>query len=91
VRWRLRLAPWPFTGRVAVREGDPYRALAEIHVLDQWRYLGRRARSELAALLEQRSCRLRHRSLPAVEPASEHARRPLPVVDLERRAPRFVW
>jgi DNA polymerase-3 subunit epsilon len=54
---RLRLAPWPYKGRIAVREADSYRALTEIHVLDQWRYLGSaRTESELAALLEQ--CKL---------------------------------
>ena len=52
---RLRLAPWPFDGRVALREADPYRAITEIHVLDQWRYLGSaRTEDELAAILEQR-------------------------------------
>ena len=51
---RLRLPPWPFDGRVAVREADPYRAITEIHVLDQWRYLGSaRTEDELEALLQQ--------------------------------------
>ncbi len=91
---RLRLAPWPFPGRIAVREADPYRALAEIHVLDQWRYLGSaRTEIELAALLEQRELpafdidhyRLLSRYL-------RNARRPLPVVDLEQPgASASVW
>jgi DNA polymerase III subunit epsilon len=52
---RLRLKPWPFGGRVALREADPYRGMSEMHVLDQWRYLGSaRTDNELAALLEQR-------------------------------------
>jgi len=52
---RLRVRPWPFSGRIALRETDPYRAMSEIHVLDQWRYLGSaRTDDELAALLEQR-------------------------------------
>lgn len=36
----LKLAPWPFPGRVALREGP-----ADFHVLDPWRFLGT-ARSE---------------------------------------------
>lgn len=52
---RLRIPSWPFAGRVALREADPYRAITEIHVLDQWRYLGSaRTDDELGALLEQR-------------------------------------
>ena len=43
---RLRLAPWPFAGRIALREADTYRGVSEIHVLDQWRYLGS-ARTEM--------------------------------------------
>jgi len=50
---RLRLAPWPFRGPIAVREDDPYRAMSEVHVLDRWRYLGSaRTDPELAELLE---------------------------------------
>jgi DNA polymerase-3 subunit epsilon len=52
---RLRFNPWPFGGRVAVREADADRGMSEIHVLDQWRHLGSaRTDDELAALLEQR-------------------------------------
>jgi DNA polymerase-3 subunit epsilon len=52
---RLRLAPWPFHGPIAVRESDPYRAMSEIHVVDRWRYLGSaRTDPELAELLELR-------------------------------------
>jgi DNA polymerase-3 subunit epsilon len=49
----LKLKPWPFPGRVALRErsslgGD------ELHVLDQWCYLGTaRSEEELAALAEK--------------------------------------
>ena len=77
-----------------MREGDPYRALTEIHVLDQWRYLGSaRTESELAVLLEQSE-------LPAFDIdhyrlLSRHlsnARYPLPLVDLERPgAHASVW
>jgi DNA polymerase III subunit epsilon len=52
---RLRLAPWPFAGRIALREADTYRGLTEIHVLDRWRHLGSaRTETELAELLERR-------------------------------------
>ena len=52
---RLRLAPWPFAGRIALREADPYRGVSEIHVLEHWRYLGSaRTETELAELLERR-------------------------------------
>jgi len=87
---RLRLAPWPFSGRIALREVDLERALGEVHVLDQWRHLGSaRTDSELAALLERRGLppfdvdhyRVLNRHL-------SHAPRPLPVVDLTRQ---LVW
>jgi DNA polymerase-3 subunit epsilon len=52
---RLRLAPWPFAGRIALREADTYRGVTEIHVLDQWRHLGSaRTETELAEVLERR-------------------------------------
>jgi DNA polymerase-3 subunit epsilon len=51
---RLRLAPWPFAGRIALREADTYRGVTEIHVLDQWRHLGSaRTEMELAEVLER--------------------------------------
>jgi DNA polymerase III subunit epsilon len=83
---RLRLPPWPFRGRIALREADAYRAITEIHVLDQWRYLGSaRTDEELATLLEVRELplfdvdhyRLLLRHVTSV-------RRRLPVVDLSR-------
>jgi DNA polymerase-3 subunit epsilon len=53
---RLRLAPWPFRGPIAVRESDPYRAMSEVHILDRWRYLGSaRTDPELAELLDLRT------------------------------------
>ena len=91
---RLRLARWPFTGRVAIHEADPYRALVEIHVLNQWRYLGSaRTEPELEELLNERDLppldidqyRLLNRYL-------NDKRRALQVVDLDRpgeRAP--IW
>jgi DNA polymerase-3 subunit epsilon len=52
---RLRLAPWPFAGRIALREADTYRGVTEIHVLDRWRHLGSaRTETELAEVLERR-------------------------------------
>lgn len=43
-RTRMSLAPhklrsWPFTGRIGIRERD-WRGMEEIHVFDDWRYLG---------------------------------------------------
>lgn len=35
---RQKLRPWPFAGRVGLCERGPW--AAEVHVLDQWRYLG---------------------------------------------------
>ena len=53
---RLRLAAWPFAGRIALREANAFSGVSEIHVLDQWRYLGSaRTETELADLLEQRA------------------------------------
>ena len=87
---RLRLAPWPFAGRIALREADAYRGVSEIHVLDQWRYLGSaRTETELAELLEQRELppfdidhyRLLTRHL-------SRARHTLPLVDLAKQP---IW
>ncbi len=87
---RLRLAPWPFTGKIALREADAYRGVSEIHVLEQWRYLGSaRTDTELAELLEQRELppfdidhyRLLTRHL-------NRARHTLPLVDL---ATQPIW
>jgi DNA polymerase-3 subunit epsilon len=41
----LRVPPWPFRGRVAVREATPGRERTDVIVLDRWCYLGT-ARSE---------------------------------------------
>lgn len=46
----LKLKSWPFPGRVALRERDPFGA-DEWHVLDHWTYLGcARCEEELAPL-----------------------------------------
>ncbi len=91
---RLRLAPWPFGGRIALCEADPHRALSEVHVLDQWRYLGSaRTDNELAALLEQPHLPLF--DVDHYRVLNRHltqAPRPLPVVDLARPGAReLVW
>jgi DNA polymerase-3 subunit epsilon len=36
----LRVKPWPYPGRIGVRERDPNSERTELHVLDRWRYLG---------------------------------------------------
>jgi DNA polymerase III subunit epsilon len=53
----LKLKPWPFPGRIALRERDPRRREfqdaggADLHVIDHWTYLGTaRSEDELAAL-----------------------------------------
>jgi len=90
---RLRMTRWPFSGRVALREADPYRTMSEIHVLDEWRYLGSaRTDDELAALLEQRDLppfdvdqyRLLKRHLADTRRESEliDLARPVPATDI---------
>jgi DNA polymerase-3 subunit epsilon len=37
---KLRLKPWPYRGRIAVRERDPYSDRIELHVIERWRHLG---------------------------------------------------
>lgn len=46
-----RLRPWPFRGRLAVCERD-WRGEQELHVFDQWRYLGTVRDEESLAALE---------------------------------------
>jgi len=53
----LKLKPWPFPGRIALRERDPRRREfqdaggADLHVIDHWTYLGTaRSEDELTAL-----------------------------------------
>ena len=36
----LRLEPWPFAGRIGIRERAPESERSEVHVFDRWRYLG---------------------------------------------------
>jgi DNA polymerase-3 subunit epsilon len=35
----LRVRPWPYAGRIAIRERDAASGRAELHVLDRWRYV----------------------------------------------------
>jgi DNA polymerase III subunit epsilon len=91
---RLRLAPWPFGGRIALHEADSYRGLSEIHVLDQWRYLGSaRTEPELTELSEQRE--LPPFDLDHYRVLNRHltqTRHALPVANLTRPGvPALVW
>jgi DNA polymerase-3 subunit epsilon len=59
----LKLKPWPFRGRVALRERDPRDGgfggarADEFHVVDHWAYLGTaRSEEELAALRIKDGC-----------------------------------
>lgn len=36
----LRQRPWPYAGRIGVRERDRSTRRTELHVIDRWRYLG---------------------------------------------------
>jgi DNA polymerase-3 subunit epsilon len=50
---RLRIRPWPYSGRIAVRERDPHSERSEFHVIDQWRYVGTaKTEAELHELTE---------------------------------------
>jgi DNA polymerase-3 subunit epsilon len=52
----LTLKPWPFPGRVALRERDPQGAV-DLHVVDHWTYLGTaRSEDELASLAVKAPC-----------------------------------
>ena len=37
---RVRMKPWPYGGRIAIREHDRTGTRSELHVFDRWRYLG---------------------------------------------------
>jgi DNA polymerase-3 subunit epsilon len=51
----LRMRPWPFKGRIAVRESTPGRERTEVIVLDRWCYLGTaRSEDELRELEDSR-------------------------------------
>lgn len=52
----MRMQPWPFKGRIGVRETGPGSAATELHVLDRWCYLGTvRSEQELHEMQEAQS------------------------------------
>lgn len=52
----LRTLPWPFNGRIGIREVTPGNENADLHVLDRWCYLGTvRSESELHDLADTRT------------------------------------
>jgi DNA polymerase-3 subunit epsilon len=52
----LRTLPWPFKGRIGIRETAADGETAEMHVIDRWCYLGAvRSEQELYALAEGKS------------------------------------
>jgi len=51
----LRLQPWPFGGRIGIREHDLVSGRSEVHLFDQWQHLGSYdSMAELSEALEQR-------------------------------------
>lgn len=55
---RLRLATWPFAGPIAIVEEDPLGLRRELHVADDWRYLGSAAEPAQALELVAETRRL---------------------------------
>jgi len=52
----LRLEPWPYRGRIGIKEHDTASGRSAIHVVDRWRYLGTaRSEADLQDLLDARS------------------------------------
>lgn len=50
----LRLKRWPFFGAIGIRERSPEREETEVHLFDQWCYLGTAtSESEMAEILER--------------------------------------
>lgn len=50
----LRLRPWPYAGRIGVRERNRDTRRTELHVIDRWRYLGTvRTEAELRELADE--------------------------------------
>jgi len=80
---RQKLRPWPFAGRVGLCERGP--SAAEVHVLDQWRYLG-------SAVTDEQIEALAAAALPPFDPdiyrllARLLNRRRLDVIELGDRA-----
>jgi len=52
----LRTLPWPFAGRIGVRENSPDGEHSDLHVLDRWCYLGTaRSETELHDITDNRA------------------------------------
>ena len=52
----MRTAPWPYAGRIAVREAAADGERADLHVIDHWCHLGTaRDESELAEVANARA------------------------------------
>lgn len=52
----LRIQPWPFKGRIGVRETDPFTARSQLHLFDRWLYLGTAdTQAEVFDVLERRA------------------------------------
>lgn len=47
----LRLAPWPFAGRIGLRERSADGLSADVHVFDHWRYIGSAGEAQALARL----------------------------------------
>jgi len=55
---RLRLPPWPFPGAIAIAEEDPARTRRELHLAQDWRYLGSvRTEAEIDEMMSSRASR----------------------------------
>jgi DNA polymerase-3 subunit epsilon len=53
---KFRLRAWPYKGRVAIREQDASSSAADLHVFENWRYVGTADdEASLAALLDTTS------------------------------------
>ena len=37
---KLRIAPWPYQGKIRVREHNPITSRTDVHIIDRWCYLG---------------------------------------------------
>jgi len=52
----LRLEPWPYRGRIGIKEHDTASGRSAMHVIDRWCYLGTaRSEADLQDLLEARA------------------------------------
>ena len=52
----MRTLPWPFSGRIAIRENAADGETTELHVLDRWCYMGTvRSEADLHDLADSRA------------------------------------